>query len=160
MRHAKNRNLNRWCFRRLAIYWNWRRVLHSRREHCDDWYDHLYKTQIDSWYIYWMWNACSIYWCNEHRKYNWNEFVYMTRNLFAWCFVTTKYRQKIFNNNIFCFQRRYNLISASLKYVWIILIFHWIIFILYAKWYWLSQLHDRITSKKSFWCSWKRESNV
>ena len=106
-------------------------------------------------------NACFIYECKQlHKKHNWNELVYMTQNLFVWFFVTTKRRHQIFNNDIFYFQRRYNSNFTSLKCVYLILQYHQIIIISYVIKHWLQQLHDRITSKKSFWNFWKDESNV
>ena len=70
---------------------------------------------------------------------------------------------KISFHNIFCIWHRYNVICASLKCVELILQFNVITSLLYVKIFNVQQLlkfHNRITSKKSFWSLWKRDSTI
>ena len=71
------------------------------------------------------------------------------RHSFRNIFMRTK-QLKISSRDIFCFQRRCNVIFASLKCVKLILQFYIITSLLYIEMHELQQLHNRITSKISF----------
>ena len=73
------------------------------------------------------------------------------------------WNMKISFHNIFCIWHRYNVIFASLECAELILQFDVFTSLSYVKVLNVQQLlkfHDRITSKKSFWNSWKRDSTI
>ena len=63
-------------------------------------------------------------------------------------------------HNIICTWHRYNVIFASLKCVRLNLQFDVITSLSYVEMLDVQQLHNRITSKILFWCSWKCDSKV